>query len=151
MYIQQGNVATAVTLFNEIHGHHHPPLSYSQLQLLAEAMIAGGFATAWETVDSEGTLLASLILVDNGKELFYWLGAPTGAGREKRALHRTLADLMILHCGQRQSLNFMGSDIPEVARFYHQFLPETVYTQEIYASRGLAGKMHKWWLNFRKR
>lgn len=84
--------------------------------------------------ESGETVLGGLIL-DDGRRLYYLLGAPTQKGREMRATYFFLNQLIMQYAGQREVFDFEGSDIPNVAQFYQSFNPEKEFYYANYVNK----------------
>jgi hypothetical protein len=81
--------------------------------------------------DEMGTTLYSAAIFKDRKRIYYVLGAPTTAGREKRATYFFIDQVLKIHAGQPLLFDFEGSDIPNVASFYKKFGPETEHYYEV--------------------
>lgn len=74
--------------------------------------------------DGEGTLVYAGALLDDGRRLYYILGAPDEQGREMRATYFFIDSMVRRFAGSRKVFDFEGSDIPAVAQFYQSFSPD---------------------------
>ena len=75
------------------------------------------------------------LLLDDGRRVYYVLGAPNKEGREMRATYFFIDEMIRKFCGSRKIFDFEGSDIPDVASFYQSFSPETEYYYQFYINR----------------
>jgi hypothetical protein len=84
---------------------------------------------------NEGELVYAGLLLDDGKRLYYLLGAPTREGRDRRATYFFIDAMIARFAGSGRIFDFEGSDIPDVARFYHSFSPQIEPYFETYINR----------------
>lgn len=82
--------------------------------------------------DEKGVLVFAGLLLDDGKRLYYILGAPTAEGRQMRATYFFIDAMIQKFAGSEKVFDFEGSDIPEVANFYRSFSPDTEYYFQYY-------------------
>lgn len=85
--------------------------------------------------NQEGRLVYAAILMDDGKRLYYILGAPTEEGRQMRAAYFFIDRTIREFAGSGKTFDFEGSDLPNVAVFYQSFSPLTEYYYQIYHNR----------------
>ncbi len=85
--------------------------------------------------ESSNSLIFAAILLDDGKRIYYLLGAPTEEGRKARATAFFIDQVITRFAGKREIFDFEGSDIPEVASFYKSFSPEAEYYYRFYQNR----------------
>ena len=84
--------------------------------------------------DAAGTLVYAGALLDDGKRLYYILGAPTEQGRDMRATYFFIDNMFRRFAGSGKLFDFEGSDLPDVAKFYKSFSPETEYYYQFYVN-----------------
>jgi hypothetical protein len=82
--------------------------------------------------NEKGMLVYAGLLMDDGKRLYYLLGAPTEEGRQMRATYFFIDSMIRSFAGTSRLFDFEGSDIPDVASFYQSFSPEKEYYYEFY-------------------
>lgn len=87
------------------------------------------------TNESSNSLIFAAILLDDGKRMYYLLGAPSEEGRKARATAFFIDQAIAQFAGKRQVFDFEGSDIPEVASFYKSFSPQAEYYYRFYHNR----------------
>ena len=71
--------------------------------------------------DAQGNLLASAVFLFSHQTAYYLLVGNHPEGRKQGASHRLIDGFIGEHAGQELTLDFEGSDIPGVARFYKGF------------------------------
>jgi hypothetical protein len=96
---------------------------------------AHGQCTVTGVRDGEGMMVYAGALLDDGRRLYYILGAPDEKGREMRATYFFIDRMIQRFAGQRALFNFEGSDIPSVAQFYQSFSPDIEYYYRFYINR----------------
>lgn len=74
--------------------------------------------------DPEGSLIAAVLTGIHRQVLYYLAPAMTNTGQEQRAMFYLIDRIIHQYAGQDYLLDFEGSDIPNVARFYKGFGPE---------------------------
>ena len=85
--------------------------------------------------DASGTLVYAGALLDDGKRLYYILGAPTEHGRQMRATYFFIDHVLKRFAGSGKLFDFEGSDLPNVAKFYQSFSPDTEYYYQFYINK----------------
>jgi hypothetical protein len=85
--------------------------------------------------DGEGRLVYAGALLDDGRRLYYILGAPNEKGREMRATYFFIDRMIERFAGKRTLFDFEGSDIPSVAQFYQTFSPDIQHYYRFYINR----------------
>lgn len=78
---------------------------------------------------TSGALIFAAALLDDGKRIYYLLGAPSAEGRKARATAFFIDQVISIFATRRAMFDFEGSDIADVASFYKSFNPqaETYY------------------------
>lgn len=107
----------------------------SAIKQLLDYAKAQGQCTVAGVRDSEGVLVYAGSLLDDGRRLYYILGAPDEKGREMRATYFFIDRMIQRFAGQRALFDFEGSDIPAVAQFYKSFSPEAEHYFRFYINR----------------
>lgn len=105
---------------------------FSRLKKLAEAALATGGCHISGVKDAGGELVYAGLLINDGKRLYYLLGAPSVKGREMRATYFFLDSIIQTFSGAGMILDFEGSDIPSVAEFYRSFAPEMEHYHQFF-------------------
>jgi hypothetical protein len=82
--------------------------------------------------DEKGEMVYAGLVLDDGRRLYYLMGAPTEKGREMRATYFFIDSIIRQFAEKRLVFDFEGSDIPDVARFYQSFSPATEHYYEYY-------------------
>jgi Acetyltransferase (GNAT) domain len=79
---------------------------------------------------NEELLGAGIFLVSN-KRIHYLVSGPTEAGRKLSIMHRVLEYVIRKYAGQDLILDFEGSSIPDVAKFYEKWGSQKEFYWEI--------------------
>ena len=108
---------------------------YTALQKVISFALAnqsGELLGAW---DSENNLLASVFFVVSNQTVIYLAASSNQSGTEKRAMFLLIDTFIGQNAGKNLTLDFEGSNIPGVARFYAGFgaQPKTYYS--VYQNR----------------
>ncbi|MCP4311134.1 MAG: hypothetical protein GY790_07730 [Bacteroidetes bacterium] len=72
-------------------------------------------------VKLEGQLSAGAIFAFSGKRVHYLLSVSSGEGKEKSGMFLVIDRFMKIHAGNAICLDFEGSNIPSIARFFTGF------------------------------
>lgn len=103
---------------------------YSALEkVISYAMTnhSGELLGAW---DSENNLVASVFFVKSNQTVIYLAASSGQSGTEKSAMFLLIDTYIGQNAGKEMTLDFEGSNIPGIARFYKGFgaLPQTYYS-----------------------
>ncbi|MFO7617705.1 MAG: GNAT family N-acetyltransferase [Bacteroidales bacterium] len=90
---------------------------------LISAMIRQRTGIIFGTRSPDGTLVAAVLTGIDRNVLYYLAPAMTGEGHERRAMFHLVDRVIDQYAGQEFTLDFEGSDIENVARFYKGFGP----------------------------
>lgn len=85
--------------------------------------------------ESSRSLIFAAAILDDGRRLYYLLGAPSEEGRKARATAFFIDQMIMQFAGKRAIFDFEGSDLPAVASFYKSFSPETEHYYRFYINR----------------
>ncbi len=94
---------------------------YRQLQRLSADLQQRGQVLVRAVAGTQGQLLATALLLRDSKRLYLLLPATLAAGREANASHFLIDQLIKEWAGSQMILDFEGSDLPGIARFYANF------------------------------
>lgn len=98
------------------------PRHYALLARLATGLAAREQLLTLTARDgTTGALLAGGLFATAGRQVIYLLGATTETGRRQGAAHAVLAAVIRREAGSGRQLDFEGSMVPSVARFYAGF------------------------------
>jgi hypothetical protein len=79
-----------------------------------------GTGTIWGALD-RGMLCASVLLLNHAGRIYYLVPGSTRKGRENMAMFAIIDRIIEKHAGQNLILDFEGSNIEGIARFYEGF------------------------------
>ncbi len=122
--------AEVIALFRRTKGAELPevkPRHYQLLQRLTDALAAHDALTVWTArapspIDAaHQPLLAGGIFARDERQLIYLLGSVSDAGRAQGAMHAVIDAVLRQEAGTARLLDFEGSMVPSVARFYAGF------------------------------
>lgn len=100
----------------------YKPRHFERLRLLLQTLPPEQVFTAG-IANEQGELVYAGLLLNDGKRLYYLLGAPSPRGREMRATYFFINEIIRRFSCTGMTFDFEGSDIPDVARFYKGFGP----------------------------
>ena len=96
--------------------------SYKKIAAVMEKGLQSRKAACWGVWDPSGThLLAGAYLLKGPQHLIYLLAASSEKGKEEKAMFVLVDRLISTYAGRPLHLDFEGSDIPGLARFYQGF------------------------------
>jgi len=78
-------------------------------------------AIIYAAQDEEHNILAACVITIFKKRLTYLMANSSPEGREKRAMHWLIDQILQRHCTTMDYLDFEGSDIPSIAEFFSFF------------------------------
>lgn len=95
---------------------------------LMDALVLHGEANIY-TAKLNGEILAAIVLVPHGQRMISIINTSNDAGKGKGASHFVHAKLIEKHADTANIIDFEGSSIPSIARFYQGFgaQPEVFY------------------------
>lgn len=94
---------------------------YSRLERLYAQLSKKGKAATYGVMGREGRLLASALFAFWEKRAYYLLVGNDPQGRDQGASHALIDGFIREHAGRDLILDFEGSDLPGLARFYSGF------------------------------
>ncbi|MDX5347633.1 MAG: GNAT family N-acetyltransferase [Hymenobacteraceae bacterium] len=117
------DIGTIINLFRENKGkelQEVKPKHYKVLQQLYHTAKKHQAAALWQVTQNNKLLAAAFFLVQSGKIIFLF-GASSEAGKKAGAMAFLLDSVIQQHAGQNLVLDFEGSNVPGVAKFYANF------------------------------
>lgn len=94
---------------------------YDRLKLLLNEAQKNGMLLCKQISNEQGECLTSAAFFKNNNRLIYQLGSTNQLGRELRAMYHLFDHIIETHSEQNMVLDFEGSDIENVARFFKNF------------------------------
>ncbi len=91
------------------------------LDSLVAQIIVKEHGKIWGVKNEEGDILAACLLTQFNGRLTYLLSRSTPQGKDKRAMHFIIDEIIKANVGKASVLDFEGSEIPTVARFFQFF------------------------------
>jgi hypothetical protein len=118
---------------------------YTRLKRLVNTAIKMGGLKAWGVYDAHNTLCAGALFLTDHKNVYYLLGGADDSGKEAGAMYALFDAFIERHAAHDLVLDFEGSDIEGIARFYRGFGAKTVNYY------GLKQNLMPWWLKWLKK
>ena len=124
--VQMDHADLAIDLYQRAYGGLNPqlkPEDYHRIAELIKQAVQEEKAEVYLCTDAmhKERHLSCMVLLKGHNRLHYILGAPSSEGRERNALSVSLAAIIENYSGSSMTLDFEGSSIPSVARFYASF------------------------------
>jgi hypothetical protein len=88
---------------------------------LAEEMVSRDAASLHGIYDGKGELIAAVLFGKSHNRWYYLVPVNSEKGKEGRAMFLLIGDLIRKRSGKKEILDFEGSDIPGLAKFYQGF------------------------------
>ncbi len=119
-----------ITLFRNNRGRDIHSLSeehYHQLQRISYTGIYKGLIQTYAVYTSENELCAGAIFLKNKKKMIFLFSGLSSTGKEKGAMPYLIDTFIKDHAQQHLTLDFEGSNDPDLARFYKSFGSEECF------------------------
>lgn len=115
---------SCIQLYRKYYGKRIPHVkeqdykNFAKICLLAQE---NNMIVCREAVNYHGTVMATVLLLFDGKRLYNLMNTTTEAGRKTAANHFLLNAVIEEYAGSDMILDFEGSDLPGVKTFYQNF------------------------------
>ncbi|RLD51238.1 MAG: hypothetical protein DRJ05_18640 [Bacteroidetes bacterium] len=127
-----------ITLFRNNRGREINVLSeehYHQLQRISYTGIYKGLIQTYAVYTSENDLCAGAIFLKNKKKMIFLFSGLSSTGKEKGAMPYLIDAFIKDHAQQHLTLDFEGSNDPDLARFYKSFGSEECFYPHLKSDR----------------
>jgi len=94
-------------------------------------------------IRSSGNLIAMVLFAVSQPRLIYLVSASNAEGKEKRAMFSLVNSVIEKYAGEKLLLDFEGSDVPSIARFFRGFGAKPSLYQRVHFSRQPVGWLKK--------
>lgn len=118
-----------IRLKNDATQHQLSKSSMQTLQQLIEYGYSKGIGTIYAAYTPENTLCSATFFLFAGNRVIYLNAASSEEGKSNSSMYRIVDQFIREHSGKNLTLDFEGSSIPGIARFYSGFgaIPEYYY------------------------
>ncbi|MCW3079850.1 hypothetical protein [Segetibacter sp.] len=123
-YREQGEYDKSIQLYREQYGKRMPHVNnndYDNFKKICSYCSENGMLICREAVDEQGTMMATVLLLVDGKRIYNLMNSTTDAGRKSEANHFLLDGVIKEFSGKDFFFDFEGSDLPGVKNFYQNF------------------------------
>lgn len=93
-------------------------IDYQNLNRIINTCLRMGVLKAWSAFDEKNSLCAGAIFIKDHKRVYYLLGASNSEGKDNGAMPALFDGFIKAHAGRDLILDFEGSEIEGIARFY---------------------------------
>jgi hypothetical protein len=124
LHIKPVDIALAVAFYQKYKGaltQQVLPVDYQRLIAILEAAMLRNMVLPRGVYSESDELLAVGIFVMHKGRIIYLLGCAADNGREKRAMYLLFDDIIFHFSSHPMILDFEGSEIPGIARFFKGF------------------------------
>lgn len=94
---------------------------YANLKEIYEQSLRRGIAKLFFAYDEDGEILSAALFLSWDTKIIYLFGASSEKGRSASAMALIFDNLIESYADQEMTLDFEGSNIPSIARFYKGF------------------------------
>lgn len=108
---------------------------YNRLKKIIVAVKQHDMLKTYAVADDDNKIVAGALFSFFNKRLIYLLGSSSNFGREKSAMHFLLDHLILIHSDQNILLDFEGSEISGVAKFFKSFGSEKLPYYKLHINR----------------
>ena len=108
---------------------------YQVLKKLMHAAITSTKTICWGIQNENGEIQSGAFFIQTGKRILYLKGFSTPSGKKNGAMHFLFDNLIHSFAGQDLTLDFGGSSILSVARFYKNFGSDDCLYLQLRANR----------------
>jgi hypothetical protein len=135
--LSTATVDDVIRLYRDAYGSTstYTPAHYQQLESMLQTALQRKACHVASVKDEEGKMVYAGLLLDDGRRLYYVLGAPTAKGRHMRATYFFIDAMIRKFAGSGKTLDFEGSDISTVAQFYQSFSPQSEKYYDFYVNQ----------------
>jgi len=110
-------------------------IDYKTITRLLYQIIAKGKGRLWGAFTAENNLCAAVFFAESNQKAIYLFAASNEEARQNGAMSLIINTFIHSNAGKNLTLDFEGSAIPNVARFYKGFGAEASMYQTIYSNR----------------
>jgi hypothetical protein len=131
-------VETVFGCYKKMYGKHlkgSVKKDFLQFATVCKNLIEAKKGFAIGVINSNSEIVSGSFWGIDNNRLYYLLGAPTPAGKKLGATYFMINHIIEKYAGSNLLLDFEGSDIPSVAAFYKQFVPQKKTYQLITINR----------------
>ncbi|MBS3915667.1 MAG: hypothetical protein KG003_14325 [Bacteroidetes bacterium] len=127
-YVEDIDAGEAILLHRKFYGAQNPEIGEADYQRFENACISAKKENKLFTIGAilEREVLGMAVLMLSGNKVHYLLSAPTDAGRPYSIMHGIIQNVIEKFAGTGRTLDFEGSEIPDVATFYKKWGSENV-------------------------
>ena len=101
--------------------HSLKMLDYKKLNQLMNAVITRGVGQVWGVYDKTHELSGGALFVESNGKIIFLFSATTEVARKHGGMFFIINEFLKLNAGRNITLDFEGSDMPGLARFYSSF------------------------------
>ena len=109
--------------------YQFPPQGWNKLRQIIDSAIARNCGFSQAVTDDQNNLLAVAFFLINSNRITFLSGTSSPKGFQKKAMFLIIHQTIKTHCTNNLTLDFEGSEMNNIARFYRGFgsLPEFYY------------------------
>jgi hypothetical protein len=123
-YVHSLDYADSVRSFRQTYGSRFPqvrPKDFQHFNQLCQQAMENGMLLVRRAETENGEILAQVLLLKDERRLYNIMSTTTERGRRWSANHFLFEELIREHAGKKMILDFEGSEIPGISRFYQKF------------------------------
>lgn len=136
--LENAEPSSIVKLYRDNYASKTPEIKekdYQNLNRLINTCLRMRVLNAWSAFDEKNSLCAGALFIKDHKNVYYLLGGTNKEGRENGAMQALFDGFIKTHAGRDLVLDFEGSEIEGIARFYKGLGAKPVYYYSIQQNR----------------
>ncbi len=136
--LENAEPSSIVKLYRENYASKTPEIKesdYQNLNRLINYCLRMGVLKSWAAFDERNSLCAGALFIKDHKNVYYLLGGSTEDGRTYGAMHALFDGFIKVYAGRDLVLDFEGSEIEGIARFYKGLGAKPVYYYSVQQNR----------------
>ena len=136
--MENADPASIIRLYKDNYASKTPEIKdhdYMRLNRLVNTAVKMGGLKAWGAYDEHNTLCAGVLILTDHNYAYYLLGGGDNYGLQNGAMHAIFDGFIKKHAGHDLVLDFEGSEIEGIARFYRGLGAKPVYYYSVKQNR----------------
>lgn len=136
--LENAEPSSIIKLYKEHYAQKTPEVKetdYQNLNRLINRCLRMGVLKTWAAFDEKNSLVAGALFIKDHKNVYYILGASNQEGKEANAMHALFDGFIKAHSGRDLILDFEGSEVKGIARFYKGLGASPVYYYSVQQNR----------------
>lgn len=120
------SIPLVISMYRNAYQSYYPKfndLVFSKFSKLMHYAIQNNIGFIYSVHLENGNMGAVYFVIDDGKRIYYLLGAPSEVGKKNKCIPFLISEIIKLNAESTKIFDFEGSEIKSVAKFYEKFSP----------------------------